>query len=115
MLNKDYKPKVGDKLYLHANSRKYKNRNGIIEVILIQDEIFYVKRNDFITLKFYLNTFLQDNGVYHPEYTIFASKQDCKYYFETFRRRRCLTDRLFRFLTDEEVNGLYNELILRDK
>lgn len=114
MLNKDYKPKVGDKLWLYPKDKRNNDAEGLIEVSKVGKKYFYVKR-PYMELRFDLKTFIQDGGQYSPSYEIFHSKQTCEYYFETFRTRRCLTDRLFRFLTDEEVNSLYNELILRDK
>lgn len=105
---------VGRTFYLFNIDRRDKSNDKEVSVSKIGKKYFYVNCG-YQELKFDIKTRVHINTPYSPRYVLYSSKQECEYHFETGRRRRAISDRLYQFLTMEEVNEIYNLLILRDK
>lgn len=105
---------VGKTFYLFNIDRRDKVNDKEVFVSRVGKKYFYVNYG-YQELKFDIKTQVHINTPYSPRYVLYNSKQEREYHLETERRRRAISDRLYRFLTKEEVNDIYNLLILRDK
>lgn len=105
---------IGQTFYLFNIDRRDKEEDREVTVLRIGKKYIYVKGR-YEEIKFEKDTLQHVNPPFSPKYTLFNSKQECEYQIETERRRQEISNRLYYFLTMEEVNELYNLLILRDK
>ncbi len=105
---------VNKTLYLVNIDRRDKENDKEVLISRIGKKYFYVSCR-CQELKFDIKTRAHINTPYSPRYALYNSKQEYEYCIETERRRRAISDRLYQFLTKEEVNDIYNLLILRDK
>lgn len=105
---------VGQTFYLFNIDRRDKENDREVTVSRVGKKFIYIGLG-YHDIKFERNTLKHVNSPYSPRYTLYNSKQECEYKLETERRRRAISGRLYQFLTMEEVNEIYNLLILRDK
>lgn len=111
----NYRPKVGDKIWLAHIDRRDKDRDRYVEVIKIGKKYLYANIGYGEEIRFNVDTLRHENGKHSSRYRLFISKETSDYILETQKRRLILSTRLSQFLTDREVNDLYSILIQRDK
>lgn len=105
---------VNKAFYLINIDRRDKENDKEVLVSRVGKKYFYVSYG-CQELKFDIKTRVHINTPYSSRYTLYNSKQEYEHHLETERRRRAISDRLYQFLTKEEVYDIYNLLILRDK
>jgi len=105
---------VGRTFYLVNIDRRDKANDKEVFVSKVGKKYFYVNYR-YQDIKFDIKTRVHINTPYSSRYMLYDSKQEYEYHIETKRRWKAISDRLYRFLTKEEVNEIYNMLILRDK
>lgn len=105
---------VGRTFYLVNIDRRDKENDKEVFVSKVGKKYFYVSYG-YQDIKFDIETKAHINTPYSSRYVLYNSKQEYEYNIETKRRWKAISDRLYMFLTKEEVNEIYNMLILRDK
>lgn len=115
-MDNNYKPKVGDKLWLHYVDSRC-GKDCYMEVKKVGKKFFYLgkENDDYIwpDLQFSLEDFSHCNRDYSGRYTVHKSKEEFEYKVETYKRRIAIRNTLLRYITDEEINTLYNTLCQR--
>lgn len=105
---------VGKSLYLFNIDRRDKANDKEVFVSKVGKKYFYVSYG-CVKLKFDIKTQIHINTPYSPRFKLYKSKEDCEYILETERRRKSIANELYHLLTREEVNRIYDFLILRDE
>lgn len=113
-MDNSYKPQINDKLWISHRDRRDKKLDCYGTVTKVEKKYFYVKTGFREEERFYLEDFTHENGEYSSRYILYKTEEECLKHEENIRRRRELINRLFQFLTNEEIDELYNRLILRD-
>lgn len=101
---------VGQTFYLFNKDRRDKEKDKEVFVTKVGKKYFYVNE-----IKFDIQTKVHINTPYSSRYILYKSKEDCEYIRETERRRLEIANRLYLFLTREEVNEIYNNIINRNE
>lgn len=108
------KPKLGDKVWVFNMDRRDKARDRYGEITKVGKKYFYVKTGIHSEERFYIETLQHDGGECSPYLELYPSQEACEYHKEAEEKKRAISNRLFRFLTDEEACELYDTLTARD-
>lgn len=97
-------PKVGETYYAVPCYKRF----GKGKYITVES----IGRKYFIAggMKFDKNNFVQFNGVYSPNYTLYDSNEQYELKVKSEECWRLIRDRLYRKMTNEEIIELYEKL-----